>query len=89
MKTTILDIRNFADAVARFDPGPWTTHFDPFPLPEPEDPEVQIKGMADIIRNEVSYKNDPQLHTLPDDMMVMLWALKTAPGIKVIRDELE
>jgi len=41
--------------------------------------------MAEVIRNEASYKDDPELHVLPDDLMIMLWAFKTAPGVEVIK----
>lgn len=85
-KLTFLDYRRIADAVEYFDPGPWTTHFDPYPTPPPEDPEAQIIGMADVIRNEESYKNDEELHSLPDSMMVLLWALRSLPGVKVLRE---
>ncbi|CAA9958152.1 hypothetical protein PTMSG1_01724 [Pyrenophora teres f. maculata] len=71
---TMLDYRVLADAVERFDPGPWKTHFDQFPAREPEDAATQIRGMAEIIRNEDSYKNNVELHRLPDDLMIMLWA---------------
>ena len=86
-RLTVLDHRNLADAVERFDPGPWTTHFDLYPEKDPEDPETQIRGMADIVRNETSYKNDPELHGLPDDFMILLWALKTSPGVTVLKNE--
>ncbi|EDU40050.1 hypothetical protein PtrSN002B_002407 [Pyrenophora tritici-repentis] len=71
---TILDYRVLADAVERFDPGPWKAHFDPFPAREPEDTATQIRGMADIIRNEDSYRDNVELHHLPDHLMIILWA---------------
>lgn len=83
---TILDHRALADAVERFDPGPWTTHFDQFPKVLPEDPATQLKGMANVIRNEESYRGDSELHMLPDDAMIILWAFKTAPGVHVLDD---
>ncbi|CAO2649645.1 Nn.00g070300.m01.CDS01 [Neocucurbitaria sp. VM-36] len=83
-RLTALDYRNLAEAVERFDPGPWTTHFNQFREAAPEDPEEQIRGMAEVIRNEDSYKNDTQLHGLSDDTMIMLWALKTSAGAEVI-----
>jgi hypothetical protein len=84
---TILDYRTLTDAVERFDPGPWTTHFVP-PEPEPqlEDAETQIRGMADIIRNEDSYRHDPGLHNLPDHFMMILWALKTSDSVQVVNE---
>lgn len=81
---TVLDYRRLADAVERFDPGPWTTHFNPFPTPPPEESDTQISGMADVIRNEDSYKDDVELHGLPDSAMIVLWAFKTSPAVEVI-----
>lgn len=83
---TMLDYRNLAEAIQRFDPGPWTTHQGPPPDPEPESAEDQIHGVAEVIRNEDSYKNDPALHSLPDDMMVLLWGLKISPNVKVVEE---
>ncbi|KAF2854373.1 hypothetical protein T440DRAFT_465344 [Plenodomus tracheiphilus IPT5] len=83
---TVLDHRRLADAVENLDPGPWTTHFDPYPTPSPEDSETQIRGMADIIRNEDTYKDDVELHELPDAMMVLLWAFKTLPNSHVVKE---
>lgn len=40
--------------------------------------------MADVIRNEVSFKSDLELQMLPDQLMVLLWAMKTSFGIEVI-----
>jgi hypothetical protein len=75
---TILDYRNLADSVERFDPGPWTTHQGPPPEPEPEDPAVRTREMAAVIRNEESYRNNPALHLLPDDIMITFWGLTTS-----------
>ncbi|KAH6848455.1 hypothetical protein BKA58DRAFT_348979 [Alternaria rosae] len=83
---TVLDYRTLTDAVERFDPSPWTTHFVP-PEPEPEDAATQMRGMATVIRNEDSYKQDPELHGLPDDLMMMLWAFKTSENIQVINED--
>ncbi|KAJ6198550.1 hypothetical protein J3E72DRAFT_374549 [Bipolaris maydis] len=81
---TMLDYRILADIVEQFDPGPWTTHFDPYPEREPEDPQVQIAGIAEVIRNEDSYKDDSELHGLPDEYMIILWAFKTSDNVEVI-----
>jgi hypothetical protein len=40
--------------------------------------------MADVIRNEESYKMDNELHGLPDAAMVMLWAFKTSKLVQVV-----
>ncbi|KAI8940812.1 hypothetical protein NX059_002074 [Plenodomus lindquistii] len=81
---TVLDHRRLADAVEYFDPGPWTTHFNPYPTPPLEDPQTQISSMADVIRNEDTYKDDSFLHELPDSEMVLLWALKSLPGVHMV-----
>jgi hypothetical protein len=81
---TTLDYRNLVESVERFDPGPWTTHQGIPPQSEPEDPLDQIRGMADVVRNEDGYKNDAELHSLPDGAMIMLWALKTSPDMQVV-----
>jgi hypothetical protein len=84
---TMLDYRILADSVLRLDPGPWTTHQGPPPEPEPEEPEepeTEIQRMAEIIRNEDTYMNDPDLHSLPDALMITLWALKTSSNVEVV-----
>jgi hypothetical protein len=74
---TALDLRTLSDAVTQFDPTPAkTSHFNQFPTPPPEGAEAQIKGMADIIRDEHSYKENSELAGLPDDVMVFIWALR-------------
>ncbi|KAF1946993.1 hypothetical protein EJ02DRAFT_449972 [Clathrospora elynae] len=83
---SVLDYNILADAVQRFDPGPWTTHFNQFPEPESEDGETQVQEMAGVIRNEDSYKDDAELHILPNEAMIMLWAFKTADGVVVINE---
>lgn len=82
----MLDHRYLAECVARFDPGPWTTHYVPLPEhEEPEDPAVVVKEMADIVRKEDSYKDDEALHMLPDDLMLLSWALKTSENMEVVK----
>ncbi|CAN9382878.1 unnamed protein product [Alternaria alternata] len=81
---TMLDYRILTEAVNKFDPGPWTTHFETHPEPEVEDAETQIRGIAEVIRNEDSYKMDKELHNLSDEFMIMLWAFKTSDKVRVI-----
>ncbi|KAI4606122.1 hypothetical protein J4E80_010330 [Alternaria sp. BMP 0032] len=83
---TVIDYRTLADAVEQFDPGPWTTHFVP-PEPELEDVATQMRGLAAVIRNEDSYKQDAELQGLPDDLMMMLWAFKTSDNVQVINED--
>jgi hypothetical protein len=85
---TVLDYRNLTESVMRFDPGPSSTHCNPSgPEPEerePEDPALDFKGMADIIKNEDSYKDDEALHALPDDLMMLQWAFKTSENVEIL-----
>jgi hypothetical protein len=74
---TVIDLRTLCDAVAHFDPTPAkTTHFNQFPTPPLEDAQTQIEGMAEMIRNEQSYKDNPELAGLPDGVMVFMWAMR-------------
>jgi hypothetical protein len=81
---TVLDHRKLAESVEYFDPGPWTTHYVSPAESEPEDPAIVTKGMADIIRNEDTYKADESLHALPDELMMLQWALQTSPNVEVL-----
>jgi hypothetical protein len=42
------------------------------------------KGMAEIIRNEDTYKANEGLHALPDELMMLQWALQTSPNVEVL-----
>ncbi|RMZ69723.1 carbohydrate esterase family 1 [Pyrenophora seminiperda CCB06] len=77
-RLTTSDLAFLAAAVQHFDPGPWKEHFDQFPTPEPEDVETQLRGMAAVVRNEESYREDARLHGLPDRLMVLMWVFKCA-----------
>lgn len=76
-KLNIHQERAIAEAVERADPEKWRTHRGPPPEPELEDHATKVKGLADIVRNEESYKTDPDLQGLPDDALVILWGLKS------------
>ncbi|KAL1793727.1 hypothetical protein ACET3X_008709 [Alternaria dauci] len=79
---TILDYRTLTEAVEMFDPGPRKFHFDLHPEPEPEDGPTMIRGMAEVIRNEDSYKNDEELHSLPDGLMILVWGFKATGQLR-------
>ncbi|KAF2128335.1 hypothetical protein P153DRAFT_35007 [Dothidotthia symphoricarpi CBS 119687] len=86
---TILDYRDLTEATKRFDPGPFigeNWHVGPPKPPEPEDRAAQIMGMADVIRNEITFKDDPELHALPDELMILLWAMKTSTNVEVVQE---
>ncbi|KAF2788493.1 hypothetical protein K505DRAFT_366424 [Melanomma pulvis-pyrius CBS 109.77] len=74
-KLNIHQVRAIAEEVERADPENWRTHQGP-PEPELEDHATKVKGLADIVRHEESYKTDPDLQGLSDDALVILWGLK-------------
>ncbi|KAL6708242.1 hypothetical protein ACN47E_003426 [Coniothyrium glycines] len=79
---TALDYRSLADAVTRFDPGPWTTHFDQFPAPaETEADDAQIRGMADVVRNEEGCKEDARLRGLSDEALLLAWGFRNGEDV--------
>ncbi|KAF2823895.1 hypothetical protein CC86DRAFT_61590 [Ophiobolus disseminans] len=83
-KLTMLDYRNFADSVERFDPGPWTTHEPPQLQKEPEDPLLEIQGIAEFIRDQDTYKDDAALYALPNDLLILQWAFQTSPDVEMV-----
>ena len=75
-----------AEFVERNDPGEWHTHWNNDSEPDPEAPlEERIKGMAALVKADDSFLNDPDLHNLPDDAMLLLWAAKTSEGARIIQ----
>ncbi|KAF2715216.1 hypothetical protein K504DRAFT_22305 [Pleomassaria siparia CBS 279.74] len=76
-KLNLFQERAIADAVERFDPENWRTHVGPCLPPPLEDHATKIKGMAELLRNEESYKDDKFLHGLSDDNLVLIWSLKS------------
>jgi hypothetical protein len=79
---TIAQLGRIADAVEHNDPEQWREHQAPPATPEPEDYGTKVKEMAEIVRNEDTYKNDPVLHGLDDSALLILWALRTSSKIK-------
>lgn len=76
-------LRRLADDVDKFDPGPWTTHFEPQQEVE-EDGQTQLLGMVDVIRNFDATANDPELQGLDEQCIVLLWALKSIGEVEVL-----
>jgi hypothetical protein len=81
-KLNVYQEREIADAVTLFDPEKWRMHQNPAPPPPLEATATVYKGLAEIVRNEESYKHDPDLHGLEDDALVILWSLKSLPRTK-------
>lgn len=79
---TVAELGHIADAVERNDPEQWREHRVPPPTPELEGYENKAREMADIVRNEESYKSDPILHGLDDGALLILWALRTSTKIQ-------
>lgn len=80
-KPNFLQLRGMAALVEQFDPEPWRTHLGAPPTPPPEDHETKVAGMAEILRNEDSYKDDQDLQGLSDEALLFLWAFKTSDKI--------
>ncbi|XPS76197.1 hypothetical protein M3J09_008253 [Ascochyta lentis] len=79
---------NYRDLVAdvkRFDPGPWTTHVGPPKEVAVDDPHTQVQGMAEMIRNLETSKEDPELQTLDAEFTVLLWALKSSGNVQIMK----
>lgn len=81
------DYEKLAEAVKHFDPKPWTTHVGPPIEPEPLDLATQTKNMAQTIRILDSYKENPELHALPDGLMIFMWALQANPDVEILQDQ--
>lgn len=67
-----------SDSVQRFDPEQWREHRATPPTPKLEDYATKTGEMAAIIRNDESYKMDPNLHNLSDDTLLFCWAMKSS-----------
>jgi hypothetical protein len=74
------------DAVTRFDPQPWTTHYGPPEQPEGLNLTKRTKEMAQTIRSLDSFTDDMELHALPDEVLMFMWALKVTPGVEIVQD---
>lgn len=73
-------MRDLAEMTEKFDPEHWREHHvQPPPSPETETAREKIPGLAAIVRNEESYKNDPDLQGLPEDALPLLWELNLYP----------
>jgi hypothetical protein len=74
------------DAVTRFDPQPWTTHYGPLKQPDGLDLTNRTKEMAQTIRSLGSFTEDMELHALPDEVLMFMWALKVTPEVEIVQD---
>jgi hypothetical protein len=74
------------DAVTRFDPQPWTTHYGPPEQPEGLNLTKRTKEMAQTIRSLDSFTDNMELHALPDEVLMFMWALKVTPGVEIVQD---
>lgn len=81
---TSSNIGELAERVARFDPGPWTTHVGTPKEVVLDYPCTQIQGMAEIIRNLDKSAGDPELQACDDLLTVLLWALKSSDDVTIV-----
>jgi hypothetical protein len=77
-----LELQQIAEAVEYFDPERLREHQVPSQTQELEDYTTKVEGMAEVIRNEDSYKNDVELHKLSDDALLVCWAFRTSSKIQ-------
>ncbi|KAJ4988664.1 hypothetical protein SVAN01_05797 [Stagonosporopsis vannaccii] len=81
---SIPQLRELVDSVAKFDPGPWTSH-ENVPQWPSDDPKTQIKELANVIRNLNTCAECPDLHTLDDQLTVLLWSLISSSKVELLR----
>ncbi|KZM27098.1 hypothetical protein ST47_g1758 [Ascochyta rabiei] len=79
---SVLEYRELAASVQRFDPGPWTTHVGPPIEVELDDPHTQVQVMAEIIRNLNTNAENPILQTQNDQLMSLFWALSSSGSVR-------
>ncbi|KAF2676757.1 hypothetical protein K458DRAFT_396648 [Lentithecium fluviatile CBS 122367] len=78
-------LHHIAEQVERFDPEQWREHWNPPSTPpETETMAEKIDGMAEILRNDESYQNDPELQGLPDSALLFFWALKNSANCMIM-----
>jgi hypothetical protein len=80
---TIRQLTLIADAVERFDPERWRENHHP-PQSPIEGRATKVKGMAEVIRNEIECMSNARYHTMSDDELVMLWGLKSMKGAQMV-----
>ena len=81
---TTSELRELADHVNRFDPGPRTAHTGP-PRESVEDPKTQVQNMAEIIRGLDASAGDPELHVFDDQLTIFLWAVKSSGKVQILK----
>ena len=75
-------LAELADQAKHFDPEQWREHQNPVE-PDPEPYEEVLAQSNEIIKKEESYLNDPFLQVVPDRVLPLMWALRTAPNIEM------
>lgn len=81
---SVLQLCELAESVARFDPGPWTSHTR-IPQEPLDDPKTQIKELADAIRNLDIFSQHPGLHGLDDQLTVLSWVFLSPGNVDLLR----
>lgn len=81
-----LDWSMLADAADRFNSDPSNMHEASLAESEPETADGKI-SLVDFVKTQQSYKDNRELEELPDDVMVLQWAIKTLPDVEIERVE--
>ena len=69
-----------------FDPEQWREHghrdmFDPLESPEPQTYREMLPDLVKIIKHEPSYQDDPFLQAVPDQVLPLMWALRSSENV--------
>jgi hypothetical protein len=69
--------------VERLDPEQWRQHENSPCPPEPESIHEMMPGLIKIIKNEPSYQQNPVLHEVSDEQLLLMWAAYASEMIGV------
>ncbi|KAK7190221.1 hypothetical protein DPSP01_006753 [Paraphaeosphaeria sporulosa] len=72
--------------VEYFDPEQWREHghrdlLDPLNTTDPQPMSEVWPGLIDVVKNESSYENDAFLQAVPDQVLPLMWALRTSENV--------
>lgn len=79
-------LREIAESTAKFDPGPWTSHTS-IPRQPPDDSKIQMKEMAEIVRNLNTFTECPDLHALDDQLILLSWGLMSSVNVEILQSD--
>ncbi|OAG05535.1 uncharacterized protein CC84DRAFT_1258960 [Paraphaeosphaeria sporulosa] len=72
--------------VEYFDPEQWREHghrdlLDRLNTTDPQPMSEVWPGLIDVVKNESSYENDAFLQAVPDQVLPLMWALRTSENV--------